>query len=122
MRSSTPITTWNSIRRSSRVCSLFFGSVKIAGVFGSERHRALVSREQAKLDRLLRKDPLRARRLLPRTIPQRLYDWRLRRERANPDPEAAALTVDDFILQERNVEEAFDLVAICRARANSSST
>ena len=84
-------------RASSRaLCRRFFGSVELAGIFGSERYRALVAREHAKLDALLRRDPLRLRRLVPRRARQRLYDWRLGRERADPDPDGAAITVEDF--------------------------
>ena len=63
-----------------------FGSVEMAGIFGSERYRAIVAREHAKLDALLRKDPLRLRRLVPRGARQRLYDWQLGRDRATPTP------------------------------------
>jgi SAM-dependent methyltransferase len=96
------------------LCRRFFGSVELAGIFGSERYRALVAREHAKLDALLRLDPLRLRRLLPRSARQRLYDRRLARERSGPDPEAAAITPDDFSLGERGLEAALDLVAVCR--------
>jgi SAM-dependent methyltransferase len=94
----------------------FFDHVEIAGIFGSERYRAIVAREQSKLDRLLRRDPLRLRRVLPRAARQRLYDWRLARERSDPDPEAAAITAQDFTLRDRPLESALDLVAICRRR------
>jgi len=97
------------------LCGRFFGSVEIAGIFGSERYRALVARERAKLDALLRLDPLRLRRLVPRRVRRRLYDARLARERSDPDPEAAAITVDDFRLGDRELEAALDLVAVCRA-------
>ena len=96
------------------LCRRFFQSVRIAGIFGSDRHRAFVAREHAKLDKLLARDPLRLRRLVPRTVRQRLYDWRLSRERAEPDAEAAAITVDDFTLEEHGLETAFDLVAVGR--------
>jgi SAM-dependent methyltransferase len=95
----------------------FFDSVEIAGIFGSRRYRAIVEREHAKLDRLLRKDPLRLRRLLPRRVRQRLYDWRLARERADPQPDAAAISVEDFSLAQEGVETALDLVAVCRRPA-----
>jgi SAM-dependent methyltransferase len=98
------------------LCGRFFDVVELAGIFGSERYRAIVAREHAKLDRLLRRDPLRLRRVLPRAARQRLYDWRLGRERADPDPEAAAITVGDFTLRDRELESALDLVAICRHR------
>jgi SAM-dependent methyltransferase len=92
----------------------FFGPVEMLGIFGSERYRAIVAREHAKLEALLRRDPLRVRRLVPRTVRQRLYDWRLGRERADPDHEAAAIGVGDFTLGNRELENALDLVAVCR--------
>ena len=58
-----------------------FGSVETAGIFGSERYAALFAAERRKLDALLRLDPLRLRRGLPRRLLQRLYDRRLTRER-----------------------------------------
>jgi SAM-dependent methyltransferase len=101
-------------RELERLLAPAFESVEVAGLFGSERHRAFVAREHEKLDRLLRRDPLRLRRLLPRRVRQGLYDWRLSRERADPDPEAEAIGVDDFSLGREDVERAFDLVAVCR--------
>jgi SAM-dependent methyltransferase len=95
-------------------CRRVFTSVESFGIFGSERYRALVAREHAKLDALLRRDPLRLRRLVPRRARQRLYDRRLARERSDPDPEAAAITVDDFSLGGTGLEAALDLVAVCR--------
>ena len=86
-------------------CGALFGSVEMAGIFGSERYRAIVAREHAKLDTLLSKDPLRLRRLLPRRARQRLYDWRLGRERADPDPDAAAIEVGDFSLARSRARE-----------------
>lgn len=93
-----------------------FSAVEMAGIFGSERYQALVAREHAELDRLLGLDPLRLRRLLPRMARQRLYDWRLNRGRSDPDPQAAAITVEDFSLGERGLEASLDLVAVCRRR------
>jgi SAM-dependent methyltransferase len=96
------------------LCASFFAGVELAGVFGSESYRAIVAREHAKLDRLLRRDRLRLRRFVPRGVRQRLYDSRLSRERAGDDPEAAAITIDDFSLGHDRLDEALDLVAICR--------
>ena len=96
------------------LCTRFFAGVELAGVFGSDRYRAIVAREHAKLDRLLRRDRLRLRRFVPRAVRQRLYDSRLSRERAGDDPEAAAITTDDFSLGHDRLDEALDLVAICR--------
>lgn len=91
-----------------------FESVELAGLFGSERYLAIVARERAKLERLLAYDPLRLRRLVPRRLRQTLYDRRLSRERADADPEAAAIGVDDFALGHDGLERALDVVAICR--------
>jgi SAM-dependent methyltransferase len=96
------------------LCRRVFTSVESFGIFGSERYRALVAGEHAKLDALLRRDPLRLRRLVPRRARQRLYDRRLARERSDPDPEAAAITADDFSLGGTGLEAALDLVAVCR--------
>jgi hypothetical protein len=73
-----------------------------------------VAREHAKLDRLLRLDPLRLRSLVPRRVRQRLYDRRLSRERAASDPAAAAITTEDFTLARESLATSLDLVAICR--------
>ena len=70
--------------------------------------------EHAKLDALLGRDPLRMRRLIPRRARQRLYDWRLSRERAEPDPGASAITVADFTLETAELDRSLDIVAVCR--------
>jgi SAM-dependent methyltransferase len=93
-----------------------FGAVEMAGIFGSHRYQAIVAREHQRLNALLRRDPLRLRRLLPRAARQWLYDWRLGREREDPDREAAAIGVEDFTLGHRALETALDLVAVCRRR------
>jgi SAM-dependent methyltransferase len=96
------------------LCRRCFDEVELAGIFGSERYGALVAREHAKLDRLLRLDPLRLRSLVPRRVRQRLYDRRLSRERAASDPAAAAITAEDFTLARESLATSLDLVAICR--------
>ena len=96
------------------LCGRVFGSVELTGIFGSARYREIVAREHAKLATLLRRDPLRLRRLLPRRARQRLYDWRLGAERSDPDPAAAAIGVEDFSLTDQGLEQALDLVAACR--------
>jgi SAM-dependent methyltransferase len=96
------------------LCEPCFGGVELHGIFGSERYSDLVAEQLARLDKLLRRDPLRLRRLVPRTVRQRLYDRRLARERAAADPRAAAIGVEDFELREQQLETALDLVAVCR--------
>jgi SAM-dependent methyltransferase len=97
------------------LCLAGFEEVEVLGLFGSARWRVLVDEELARLDELLSWDPLRLRRLVPRRARQRLYDALLTRNRRGaPDPRAAAITPEDFRLGSERVEEAFDLVAVCR--------
>jgi hypothetical protein len=81
-----------------------------------------VAAERAKLDRLLARDPLRLRRLVPRPLKQRLYDRRLTRERANPDPGAAAIEPGDFRLGADVLDQSLDLVAVCRSPRTGSAS
>jgi SAM-dependent methyltransferase len=96
-------------------CAPWFATVALRGLFGSPRHLELVAEERRVLDRLLALDPLRARRAVPRRARQRLYDLLLTRARRRADPRAAAITVEDFELSEAPLDEALELVAICRA-------
>jgi SAM-dependent methyltransferase len=96
------------------LCSRFFSEVTVRGLFGSERYLRLVDAEKQRLDELLRRDPLRLRRFVPRAVRQWAYDTQLRRERAVSTPEAAAIELDDFELRDEPLDEALDLVAVCR--------
>jgi SAM-dependent methyltransferase len=96
------------------LCERFFDSVEMHGLFGSDRYLELVDREHTRLDQLLRRDPLRLRRFVPRRARQWLYDTQLRRERASGSPEAAAIELGDFELRDAPLDEALDLVAVCR--------
>lgn len=96
------------------VCEGAFEAVELRGIFGSSRYLELVDEEKRDLDRILRRDPLRLRRLVPRRARQALYDRALRRRRTKPDPHAAAIDLSDFELKPPPLEEALDLVAICR--------
>ncbi len=95
-------------------CEAVFPRVELRGLFGSGRYLELVSEERRALDRLLSRDLLRLRRLVPRRSRQRLYDFGLRRRRDGPDPRAAAIEPADFELRKTPLEQALDLVAICR--------
>jgi SAM-dependent methyltransferase len=96
------------------VCAPFFASVEIRGLFGSARYAELVAEEHARLDRMLAADPLRARRLVPRRVRQRLYDALLSRARRATDPRAAAIVPGDFRLGAGDLASALDVVALCR--------
>jgi SAM-dependent methyltransferase len=96
------------------LCGRFFDSVDVLGLFGSERYLAIVAAERRRLDELLRRDPLRLRRLVPRRARRWAYDAQLRRERAQVSPAAAAIERGDFELRDGPLDEALDLVAVCR--------
>jgi SAM-dependent methyltransferase len=96
-----------------QLCAGSFETVELRGLFGSQRYLGLVGAERDKLDRLLRRDPFRLRRFLPRAVRQRLYDWLLSWHRVDDDPDAAAIGTIDFDLREGPLEECLDLIAIC---------
>jgi SAM-dependent methyltransferase len=95
------------------LCGRSFGHVEVRGLFGSERYMELFDEERRRLDRLLALDPLRARRFVPVTVKQRLYDTLLRRARSAEDPRARAIEPGDFELRDGPLEQALDLCAIC---------
>jgi SAM-dependent methyltransferase len=95
------------------LCSEVFERVEVLGLFGSARYQRLVDDERLELDRLLRLDPLRLRRLVPRRVRQRLYDRRLATSRAVPAPGARDITPEDFRLAPDPLSTALDLVTVC---------
>ena len=97
-RSSTPITTSSSTPTSCGTCA---GRLRARRGARDRRQRALpelIAKQQRRLESLLRRDPARLRRLVPRWARQRLYDRMLTRERRDPDPLAGAITPEDFEL------------------------
>ncbi|HWF73997.1 MAG TPA: hypothetical protein VG186_11665, partial [Solirubrobacteraceae bacterium] len=95
------------------LCSPAFARVDVLGLFGSARYQRLVDAERVELDRVLRLDPLRLRRFVPRRLRQRLYDRRLATSRAVPAPGALEIAPEDFSLAPGPLEAALDLVAVC---------
>lgn len=99
------------------MCAKRFAGVELFGLFGSRRYEELVAVEHARLDRLLARDPLRLRRLVPRRGRQLLYDLMLTRARRSDDPRAQAIGPEDFELRSDGLDGALDLVAVCRQPA-----
>jgi SAM-dependent methyltransferase len=97
-----------------RLCVPWFDEVTVVGLFGSERYTALVGGELDQLRALLRKDPLRLRRLVPRAVRKRIYDRRLWQERQQPDPRAEEIEVTDFEIRDSGLDAALDVIAVCR--------
>jgi len=98
-----------------RLCERCFAQVEIRGLFASERYMELFREERARLDRLLRLDPLRSRRLVPRRTRQYLYDALLRHYRPPRDPRSEAIAIEDFELRADDLDESLDLYAFCRS-------
>lgn len=95
------------------LCRPFFERVESHGVFGSARYMEFFDDERRQLAALLRKDPLKLRKLLPRKVKQVLYDYKLSRARAGGDSPASAFTLEDFELSTQNLKGALDVVAVC---------
>jgi SAM-dependent methyltransferase len=89
-----------------------FGEVRLLGIFGSPAYMEIYEREREKLRKILARDPLGLRHLLPRRLRRSLYDAGLRRSRRAASPAEAAITPADFHLRDEGIERALDLVAI----------
>ncbi|HEU5064248.1 MAG TPA: class I SAM-dependent methyltransferase [Solirubrobacterales bacterium] len=90
--------------------------VEVHGLFGSPAYMEIYGRERVRLDRLLRRDPLRLRRLLPRRLRRSLYDWQLRRSRTAAQPGDQVITPGDFRLGSEGIEGALDLIGVGRKK------
>lgn len=95
-------------------CESIFDRTELLGLFGSSRYLDCVEAERTSLDRVLRWDRFRARRLVPRWARKRLYDLTLRHRRSAPDDRFRAIEPTDFELRQSPLAEALDLVAVCR--------
>lgn len=97
------------------LCRGVFARVESHGLFGSARYMELFAEERVKLDRLLRLDPARLRRLVPLRGKQVLYDALLKGYRKHDDPRSQAITPGDFELRDTGLEAALDVCAVCHA-------
>jgi SAM-dependent methyltransferase len=95
------------------LCARFFDSVEVQGLQASARYRVIHDDERIELARLLARDPLRLRRLVPRRLRQLLYDRRLSGDRVTPRPGALEIGQEDFWLSAAELDDAIDLFAIC---------
>lgn len=96
------------------LCRPYFHSVRLYGIFGSPRYMEFFAQERRTLEQLLRKDPLKLRRLVPRRLRQVLYDRMLARARSAGSSPAAQFTAGDFELREDGLAHALDVAAVCR--------
>jgi SAM-dependent methyltransferase len=98
------------------LCAPVFDAVAVLGLEVSQRYRSIHDDERRELDRLLARDPLRLRRLVPRRVRQQLYDRRLSGDRVTPRPGALEIGPEDFRLSAEQLERAIDLFAVCDLR------
>jgi SAM-dependent methyltransferase len=98
------------------LCERFFPRVEVLGLRASPRYMAIHDDERRELDRLLARDPLRLRRLVPRRVRQILYDRRLSGDRATPRPGALEIDAEDFWLSGDGLADCIDLFAVCDKR------
>lgn len=101
-------------RQLADLCGRAFRQVDNYGLFGSERYMDFFDEERRQLDSLLRLDPLRLRRLIPRRPRQILYDWKLTSARREDTSPASQFTTKDFSLRSEGLEQALDVMAVCR--------
>ena len=97
------------------LCGRSFGSVAVMGLLGSRRYMELFDEERRQLDRLLARDPLRLRRLVPRRTKQALYDWLLRHNRASDVSARRGHRRRRFRAAIHRARRALDLMAVCRS-------
>lgn len=95
------------------LCSYHFRHVEMFALLGSARYMEFFHAERRELRALLRKDPLRLRRALPRRVRQVLYDWKLTRSRLDEGSPASEFTILDFELQTEGLDGGLDLMAVC---------
>ena len=98
-----------------QLCRPSFAKVELYGIFGSPGYLALAESEKRKMTTVLRADPLRLRRFIPRRGRQILYDFALNHVRRAEDSPASAFTIDDFDLRSSDLDSALDVVAVCTA-------
>ncbi|HRV60710.1 MAG: class I SAM-dependent methyltransferase [Solirubrobacterales bacterium] len=96
------------------LCRKGFSEVEVEGVYGSPRYMELFNEERKTLDRLLRLDPLRLRRLVPMRLKQWLYDFLLNHFRKDDDPRAELIDQSDFEIRAGKVDDCLDVFAFCR--------
>jgi SAM-dependent methyltransferase len=107
-----------------KLCRRGFDSVQLWGLAGSANYLEFQRSELDKLDRLLRLDPLRLRRLVPRRGRQWGYSLMLRRARGSGKPLhplATRITPADFSLRQGSLAQCLDLVAVCRKPRRTAS-
>jgi 2-polyprenyl-3-methyl-5-hydroxy-6-metoxy-1,4-benzoquinol methylase len=93
-----------------------FAHVELAAIAGNEKVVAFDARREQAVRRILRLDPLNLRGLLPAAVVRFAFARlaRVVRRSARSDSTDVRIAPEDFALRRGAVEEALDLVALCR--------
>jgi SAM-dependent methyltransferase len=93
-----------------------FSKVEILGMHGNEKVSSFDRGREKAVHRILRLDPLGIRNLLPRKVIELAFAKLavIVRRQARDDSAADTIVPADFFVSGANVDEALDLVALCR--------
>ena len=95
-----------------------FGAVEIHGIFGSERYMSLKEEEQRLAKKILMLDPFELRRLVPRPLIRWLYAVAFKfvnmKTEEKQGEKGGDITVSDFSFSRDNVDNALDLICVCK--------
>jgi SAM-dependent methyltransferase len=93
-----------------------FADVELLGVFGNERVREFDRNRRRAVERILRLDPFGLRRVLPETLLHVAFArlGQLVRRVAHRGVGEAPIRIEDFRIEAGRLDEAVDLVALCR--------
>ncbi len=94
-----------------------FGDVILRGMHGSEKVLAFDRAREQSVKRILRLDPLGLRNVLPKALVNFAFARLavLVRRQARASAGQTRITPDDFAVRDDALDEALDLVALCRA-------
>lgn len=90
-----------------------FTTIEMRGIAGSPRYAAFDRDEKARMERVLRLDPLGIRHRIPRRVLQVAYDAALITTRRRANGPGTAITPHDFRLVSEGLDSVLDLVAVC---------
>ena len=95
-----------------------FDAVVLSGMHGNEKVTAFDQRREREVQRVLRLDPLRIRRFLPRRAVEAAFAKLgiYVRKRASANEPGQSIAPSDFYVSPTRLDEALDLIALCESR------
>lgn len=94
-----------------------FSDVRVVGIFGNQKVTEFDRRREAAVKRILRLDPFGLRNKLPRRLVEAAFARLalLVRRQAKAGADGTRIRPEDFAMREGRLDDALDLVALCRA-------